>query len=185
MIEKILKKQFISMPWKNGRGTTTQIHLFPAEATLEKNNFLLRISSAPVQADGAFSTFPGKSRILVPIQGAGFKLNSQVYEKFDVAHFSGDEPTHCSLLQGPVVDFGVIYDPTKLQVSAKILNLKSAFAFAIDRTSDYFVTVLSGNLLYDGCSMQMLETLYYHDEEQCQLAVEKNTVLMFVKVSSI
>ncbi len=173
------------MPWKNARGTTTQIHLFPAEATLEQNNFLFRMSSAPVQSDGAFSTFPGKMRILVPIQGAGFKLNSNVYEKFDVAHFSGDEPTHCSLLQGPVVDFGVIYDPKKLQVSAKILNLKSGFAFALDRTSDYFVTVLSGNLLYDGCSLQMLETLFYHDEEQCHLVVEKSSVLMFTKVSPI
>lgn len=185
MIDRFLTKQFTLMPWKNGRGTTSQIYIFPEQAKLEQNNFLYRISSAPVQEDGAFSTFPGKMRILVPIQGAGFQLNEQVYEKFEIAYFSGDEKTFCNLLKGPVMDFGLIYDPNKVRISAKILHLKTAFSFALDPSSDYFITVLSGNLLLDGQSLQMLETLRYRDENQCQLTVEKASVLMFMKVDLI
>lgn len=59
-----------TQPWKNGRGTTTELlHLTdPAGSTL------LRLSRASVVEDGPFSLFPGIDRNLTVLTGAGFRL---------------------------------------------------------------------------------------------------------------
>ena len=61
---------YIRQPWKNGRGTTTELlHLRdPAGATL------LRLSRASVVEDGPFSLFPGIERNLTVLSGPGFRL---------------------------------------------------------------------------------------------------------------
>jgi uncharacterized protein len=59
-----------TQPWKNGRGTTTELlHLTdPAGKTL------LRLSRASVIEDGPFSLFPGIERNLTVLTGPGFRL---------------------------------------------------------------------------------------------------------------
>lgn len=170
------------MPWKNGKGTTTQICIEPTTASIEKNDFLYRLSSAPVDKDGDFSVFPGKNRMLTPIKGAGFSLNGDVYEKFEVAQFSGDEKTHCELLKGALVDFGVIYDPKKVKAQARILNLKTDLSFSLNPQQEYFFIILEGTLKYDDKIISELETLHYKNETNCQLQVVKNVVLFFLSL---
>lgn len=183
MIESMLTSNFTKMPWKNGRGVTTEICIYPPEAKLEKNNFLYRLSSAPVEQDGDFSLFSGKRRILTPIKGAGFKLNSQVYEKFEVAQFSGDEKIYCSLLKGPILDFGVVYDPAKVKAQVRILHLKTDFQFSLDPVCDYFFTVLEGKLNHNGGLLGELETLHFQKEQSCHLQVEKGAVLFYLTLN--
>lgn len=58
-----------SQPWKNGRGTTTELW------RLEKDGRLLvRLSRASVVEDGPFSLFPGIERNLTVLTGRGFRL---------------------------------------------------------------------------------------------------------------
>ena len=45
------------MPWKNGRGETTEIAVHPAGASID--DFGWRVSMAGVAEDGDFSLFPG------------------------------------------------------------------------------------------------------------------------------
>lgn len=180
MIQPILKSDFTQMPWKNGRGVTTEIFIYPPGATLEKNNFLYRLSSAPVEQDGDFSLFSKKRRILTPIKGTGFKLNSEVYEKFEVAQFSGDDRIHCSLLKGPILDFGIIYDPERIKAQVRILHLKTDMSFSLDRERDYFFTVLEGELSHNGQLLKDLESLHYHQESSCYLQVKKSVVLFYL-----
>lgn len=61
---------YTRQPWKNGRGTTTELlHLTdPAGKTL------LRLSRATVLEDGPFSLFTGIERNLTVLTGAGFRL---------------------------------------------------------------------------------------------------------------
>lgn len=61
---------YTRQPWKNGRGTTTELlHLTdPAGKTL------LRLSRASVLEDGPFSLFTGIERNLTVLTGAGFRL---------------------------------------------------------------------------------------------------------------
>ena len=51
------------MPWKDGGGSTTEIAIEPAGASLAEP-FLWRVSSARVEASGPFSRFPGRARLL-------------------------------------------------------------------------------------------------------------------------
>ena len=165
------------MPWKNGRGSTTQIYIDPAGSSLEKNNFSLRLSSAPINEETEFSVFPGMQRFLVPIKGRGFEINANIYEKYEVAHFSGNKKIQCHLLEGPIVDFGIIYDPQNVDIQVRILNLKSKFVFQLEENSRYFLTVLFGALQYTGNlegtdKMQLLtelETLVYENEKHCEI----------------
>lgn len=173
------------MPWKNGKGVTSEIFIHPAKSTVSKNDFFYRLSSAPINQDTTFSLFSGKQRLLTTVKGAGFKLNSDEYEKFEIAHFSGDEKTECSLLKGPVLDFGVIYDPNKVKVQAKLLHLKMDFNFSLEAQNDYFITVLDGAITHDGQQLKDLETLHYQQEANCSLHVVKNAVVIYITVITL
>lgn len=172
------------MPWKNGKGVTTEIFIDPPTATIAKNDFSYRLSSAPIEQDTVFSLFADKQRILTTVKGAGFKLNANEYEKFEIAHFSGDEKTECTLLKGPLLDFGVIYDPKKVKLQAKILHLKTNFNFSLEQDSNYFITVLDGEIKHGEQSLKDLETLHYQFETSCNLHVIKSAVLFYLSVSA-
>lgn len=185
MIQKISQADFKKMPWKNGKGISTQLYIFPESATVEKNDFSFRLSSAPILTDGDFSVFPGKERLLTPIKGAGFVLNNEEYEKFEVAHFSGNQKTKVQLLKGPIEDFGIIYDPLKVKVQSRILHLKTPFQFSIEPNAEYFITLLSGHLEFQQSSLAELETLHFLNETECQLNVVKSAILFYLKIEHL
>lgn len=56
-------------PWKNGRGTTTELWRLERDGRL-----LVRLSRAAVVEDGPFSLFPGIERNLTVLSGPGFRL---------------------------------------------------------------------------------------------------------------
>ncbi len=58
--------------WKNGGGSTTQIAVFPAGASLD--NFDWRVSMARIETDGPFSIFAGIDRTLAILEGDGLRL---------------------------------------------------------------------------------------------------------------
>jgi uncharacterized protein len=60
-----------TQPWKNGRGTTTEL-LHLTDPTTGAT--LLRLSRASVVEDGPFSLFPGIERSLTVLTGRGFRL---------------------------------------------------------------------------------------------------------------
>jgi uncharacterized protein len=61
---------YTRQPWKNGRGTTTELW------RLERDGHLLvRLSRAAVVEDGPFSVFPGIERSLTVLSGPGFRLS--------------------------------------------------------------------------------------------------------------
>lgn len=115
------------MPWKNGKGVTTEIALFPAGSSLVKNDFHWRLSFAEVREDGAFSEFPGCLRYLTLLQGKGIRLTFpdrvlSVNQEAAV-HFSGEEPVFGALTDGAIQDFNFIYK--KDLIHAEILLLES------------------------------------------------------------
>ncbi|MFE3560252.1 HutD family protein [Streptomyces sp. NPDC059193] len=98
--------------WKNGGGVTREIAARPEGAGT--GDFAWRASLAEVAADGPFSAFPGVDRTLTLAEGAGMDLtvagaHRLVDERFAPQDFAGDEPTDCRLLDGPVVNFNVMY----------------------------------------------------------------------------
>ena len=96
------------MPWANGRGTRYEI----ASDRNAAGKWTWRVAIAPVVVDGPFSSLPGVDRELVVIEGKGMVLDvdgkSVECMPSQVVRFSGDSTTFARLVDGPVVDLGLM-----------------------------------------------------------------------------
>lgn len=119
-------KNFKTMPWKNGRGQTSEIAISPPDAGLE--NFSWRLSSAPILESGPFSLFPACNRLLTLLEGESCKarLESQgilVNLKCgEIFRFSGDQPVSVELTNGQVRDLGLVYQRDKIKADMRLLS---------------------------------------------------------------
>ncbi len=124
----IESESLVAAAWKNGGGSTKQIAIHPPVASLEKGDFLWRLSTAEVTKPGAFSIFPDFDRLLTLVTGDELVLEFQKIHKSVrpgmVLHFQGEEPVRSDLPKGPVSDLGLIYD--RDQVLAKMSLLEVA-----------------------------------------------------------
>lgn len=99
-------------PWKNGGGSTTEIAVAPAKASLE--DFDWRISMAVVASDGPFSSFPGIDRTLAVVKGDGLILTIGDAAPVTLASgtapvsFPGDTPTSARLTACAITDLNVM-----------------------------------------------------------------------------
>lgn len=121
---EILPSEYIQQPWRNGRGVTRQILIWPPEAALDA--FEWRISIAGVMEDGPFSRFPGYDRALMVLAGgpmileaesdpqamgggsAGAAFCAKLEAGGPAARWSGNLSVHARLLGAAVTDLGVI-----------------------------------------------------------------------------
>ena len=71
-IQHLPATAYVTMPWKNGRGSTDEICLLPEGAS--RDAFELRISRATISTPGAFSAFVGAERTITLIDGDGLSL---------------------------------------------------------------------------------------------------------------
>lgn len=100
------------MLWKNGAGTTTEIAVWPANATTD--DFDWRISMARVGADGWFSKFPEIDRTLSVLEGEGIDLSicdtppARLSPASSPYSFPADTPVFAKLVDGPIIDLNVM-----------------------------------------------------------------------------
>jgi environmental stress-induced protein Ves len=99
-------------PWKNGGGSTTEIAIGPAGASLE--DFDWRVSTARVASDGPFSDFAGIDRTLAVVEGSGLELTIgdrapvMLSTETEPVSFPGDTPTSARLTAGEITDLNVM-----------------------------------------------------------------------------
>jgi environmental stress-induced protein Ves len=99
-------------PWKNGGGSTTDIAVGPAGASLEA--FDWRVSMARVASDGPFSDFAGIDRTLAVVKGNGLVLTIgegapvTLSNGAEPVSFPGDTPTSARLTAGEITDLNVM-----------------------------------------------------------------------------
>jgi uncharacterized protein len=97
------------MRWLNGGGWTSEIIAWP-----NPENWEWRLSVADIERGGPFSVFTGVDRTIALLQGKGFALAVEnrptvtVTRPYEPFVFRGDEPTNCSLLNGPVQDLNLM-----------------------------------------------------------------------------
>lgn len=102
----------LTTPWKNGGGTTRPV----ASAPGQTREFGWRLSLAEVSMAGAFSRFPGISRLMGILQG---QLYLEVkglpavtlHPEGPAFAFPGDAPARGTPLHGPVQDINLMFDP--------------------------------------------------------------------------
>ena len=97
-----------AMPWANGLGTSYEV----ASDRNADGEWTWRVAIAPVVIDGPFSVMPGVDRQLVVINGEGMTLSidGEIVEcpPGRVVRFAGDSVTIARLVDGPVVDLGLM-----------------------------------------------------------------------------
>lgn len=110
---KILRaSDYKRMPWKNGKGETVEIAVFPPDASID--DFGWRISMATVAEDGPFSVFEGIDRTLSVLTGEGVVLSVDGAESVELTPssaphaFPADARTAARLLDGPITDLNVM-----------------------------------------------------------------------------
>ncbi|MER7467944.1 HutD family protein [Streptomyces sp. NPDC097981] len=126
-----------AVAWKNGGGVTREIAAWPEGAGMA--GFGWRVSLAEVAADGPFSAFPGVDRTLTLAEGAGMDLTVAgarrlVDERYAPQDFPGDAPTDCRLLDGPVVNFNVMYRRDRVRADTAVVRGALALTAAPGQT---------------------------------------------------
>ena len=133
-------KDYKLIPWRNGKGVTTELLRKDIPGS---DKFLWRISSAPVTEDGEFSDFSGYDRIIVLLDGNGFKLSYSngktdvLKDLFDYASFSGDLRTYARLIDGPIRDFNIMTN--RSYCSARVDIFRSFQTHEIETDSGIFL----------------------------------------------
>ena len=102
--------------WKNGGGLTTEITRSGGD------DFSWRVSFAEIAKDSAFSAFAGYDRALVIWKGNGIRLGGVDHLPFEPFYFSGDLVQESQLIEGPVVDLGVIYRRAEWRADMRVIT---------------------------------------------------------------
>jgi environmental stress-induced protein Ves len=121
------------MPWKNGRGATTEIAVSPESDGL--HNFAWRVSMAQVANDGPFSSFPGIDRTLLVLSGRGMVLDVVGRPPVTLTRasppyaFAGDAATSAKLVDGAIVDLNIMVRRGLVRTRVQRINLTTPQQF--------------------------------------------------------
>ena len=140
--------------WKNGKGETAQIGIFPENARFSDGDFLWRLSAATLTKDSDFSLFPGYERKLVIWSGDGLRLNGKVLLPFDCLSFSGTQEIHAQVIGARIKDLGIIYRASKVEVWMEIQFLKENESIQVTAEDGIqFVFCAQGNIGWGDCTL--------------------------------
>jgi len=99
--------------WRNGAGWTRLVHAEPSQAPGQDWDW--RLSIAEIEADAPFSAFPGIDRELVLLEGNGLRLRfddggvDELLPPHDRLRFAGERAAHGELVDGPTLDFNLMW----------------------------------------------------------------------------
>ena len=143
------------MPWKNGGGTTTEIHIHPEGAGWD--TFDWRVGIADIARSGPFSSFPGIDRSIMLLDcpaGSGMRLTIDDREVDLPLHrfidFAGEATTHGALLGAPVRDFNVMSRRERVGHRCGFHALDAGRVFIADDAESTFAYVATGEAAIGG-----------------------------------
>jgi environmental stress-induced protein Ves len=151
------------MPWKNGGGSTEEI---TRDAGDGLDSFGWRLSIADIEQSGGFSTFAGYQRIITVLQGKGMTLNidGQTSEPLLVSDpfaFSGNSQVSCTLIDGPIRDFNLIYAPTHYRARLQWLDVMQPQRFF--SSANVFLLFSAAEQIAANAAEQPAQLLEKHD----------------------
>jgi environmental stress-induced protein Ves len=125
----IRKQDYRIVEWKNGRGKSFEIALFPPEAVFPNDPFLWRLSLAEVTESGPFSEFAGYDRYLALIEGTSVKLDFQAKQpkvtlrKGDFHHFPGELKASAEQVSSAITDLNLLYKRDNVSAHFEIIQI--------------------------------------------------------------
>jgi environmental stress-induced protein Ves len=172
-------------PWKNGGGSTTEIAISPAGASLE--DFDWRVSLATIAQDGPFSSFPGIDRSLALVDGDGVLLDFGD-ERFVLSpsepliEFDGADAVHATVTGQHTTDFNVMTRRGQCRHRLEMLVVQGTQALR-RRSATTLLFVAEGESLSvssarERIAMVRYDTLVLDAEEDWTLEAQQATVLV-------
>ncbi|WP_456292090.1 HutD/Ves family protein [Pseudomonas sp. AK106] len=151
------------MPWKNGGGSTEEITRDAGEGL---EGFGWRLSIADIAESGGFSVFFGYQRIITVLQGAGMTMtidgkDSEPLLPSDPFAFSGDSAVSCTLLDGPIRDFNLIYSPARYRARLQWIDVMQPQRFF--SSADVFVVFSTAEQMAANIGEHPPQMLEKHD----------------------
>jgi len=135
-------------PWKNGGGTTREIHREPPAPIA----FDWRLSLATIDSPGPFSAFNDYARTLVLVRGAGVELafgdhgRSRLTATGDMVSFDGAWQTDCTLIDGSSTDLNLIVSKERLCATSRCVQLTAAQSIQTAGSLETLVCCLCGSV---------------------------------------
>lgn len=132
--------------WRNGLGWTREILQWP-----EAGEWDWRASVAEIDADAAFSVFPGVERSLVLLQGEGLRLDvedgavSTVEPPHGRCDFPGDRAVRAALQAGPVHVFNLMWRRDRIRAELWRRPLVGSMVLFAAPDEQWLVHVLAGH----------------------------------------
>lgn len=130
-------------PWANGAGATREL--------LRAVDGAWRVSLADIDADGPFSSFPGRARLLTVVDGSVLRLVvdgvEAVVEPGRPYAFDGGAEVTASIPEGPVRALNVISEAGTVQAFVTVLELGRASVLPL--ADDQAALVLQGRASVD------------------------------------
>ena len=175
--------------WKNDGGWTTEIARDPAQSATD---FRWRVSIADIERDGPFSMFPGVTRDLLLLAGAGIELDIdanpplRLTERFQRAHFEGESRVDCRLLAGPTRDFNVMTHRDSVRAEVMARPLVGSMVIFPEVGVEWLIHVFSGHVSARGdteLSAVGGESLYidFRNGDRTRVVLEGGGELVLVK----
>ncbi|HEY1031421.1 MAG TPA: HutD family protein [Flavipsychrobacter sp.] len=177
-VVQLTAKERTTINWASG--TSTEIFIYPSNATFAERNFLFRISTATVEAEtSTFTFFEGITRHLMLLKGELELIHVGRYTKhlkpYEQDVFSGEWDTHS---KGKVTDFNLML---KNGATGTLIHHYTAAQASTTYTADsdyYFLYLASGKAtLSNGNALNAKDLLWIgkgtdivvHAQEPCDI----------------
>ena len=166
MIKKITFKDYKDTKWSGG--LTSEIFIYPENASVGERNFSIRVSTATTEVEKStfsdyssytryISTFDNPLKLLVN----GEEINLKPFEIFK---FSGEDKVESF---GKVRDFNLIY---KNNINAKLMAIeKKVEIFPLALNKAYILTAFEDSQLNNE-DIKELNSVYIENEEKITLS---------------
>lgn len=172
-------KQYKYEDWSGG--TTTELLIYPFEATAEKKDFEIRISVATVDVEESdFTPFEGYKRTLTMLQGGHeLSINGEEFDKVSrlkPVHFSGLAKVKS---KGKATNFNVI-SRSDITHSVKVIHFanKEKLRVKAAKFNRAFYYVAEGAVKIDGQRLKKKDSFIMKDKSY--VVADGNAVLIRV-----
>lgn len=195
-MRKWTAKDYRTMLWKNGAGSTTELAIFPEGASLD--NFVWRLSMATVAEPGAFSYFAQIDRSLAILSGDGLILQCNHDSQSEQIHtllpssppfrFAGEDSIYAQLCCGSVVDLNLMTRRDICQHYMQRLFGGEHHVMANDAQQILIYCARGEANIDQACALQTGDLILLEEEQEqagisCHIDAQEGAIVYLMRIS--